>query len=671
MVSKDDIHKKILSLREKLSDHNYKYYVLSQPTISDYEYDLMLKELEKLEKEYPEFYDSNSPTARVGSDKDNKFQQVKHDYPMLSLGNTYNFDELKEFDKRIKKLIDDENYFEYVCELKFDGAAISLQYRKGEFIRAVTRGDGEQGDEVTENIKTIKSIPLKLKHLEYPEQFEIRGEVYMSHKVFNNLNNERIELGETPFANPRNAASGTLKMKNSSDVANRKLDAFLYYLLGDNLPSVSHYKNLLKAKEWGFKISENTKKVKSIDEVFEYINYWDKKRKELPYDIDGIVIKVDSIQLQNKLGYTGKSPRWAISYKFKAERVSTKLKGITYQVGRTGAITPVAELEPVLLAGTTVKRASLHNADIIKELDVRINDIVFVEKGGEIIPKIVAVDLSARSSLSEETVYAEKCPACNSKLIRIDGEALHYCLNSNACPPQIKGKMEHFVSRKAMDINCGEATINALYNAGHLNTIADFYELSFDDIYNLEGFKEKSTNKLLNSIENSKKIPFERVLYALGIRFVGSTVAKVLAKHFRQIDELINASINELTEVNEIGQRIAESVFEFLRDESNLSIIYKLKDAGLQFSMKNEDSEKNLLNGAKFVISGTFKKYSRDELKLLIEKFGGKNTSSVSKSTDYFLAGEKVGPSKLQKVEQFGISIINEESFFKMIGLNY
>lgn len=670
MVSKGDIHKKILSLREKLSDHNYKYYVLSQPTISDYEYDLMLKELEKLEKEYPEFYDSNSPTARVGSDKDNKFQQVKHDYPMLSLGNTYNFDELKEFDKRIKKLIDDENYFEYVCELKFDGAAISLQYRKGEFIRAVTRGDGEQGDEVTENIKTIKSIPLKLKHLEYPEQFEIRGEVYMSHKVFNNLNNERIELGETPFANPRNAASGTLKMKNSSDVANRKLDAFLYYLLGDNLPSGSHYKNLLKAKEWGFKISENTKKVKSIDEVFEYINYWDKKRKELPYDIDGIVIKVDSIQLQNKLGYTGKSPRWAISYKFKAERVSTKLKGITYQVGRTGAITPVAELEPVLLAGTTVKRASLHNADIIKELDVRINDIVFVEKGGEIIPKIVAVDLSARSSLSEETVYAENCPACNSKLIRIDGEALHYCLNSNACPPQIKGKMEHFVSRKAMDINCGEATINALYNTGHLNTIADFYELSYDDIYNLEGFKEKSTNKLLNSIENSKNIPFERVLYALGIRFVGSTVAKVLAKHFRQIDELINASIDELTEVNEIGQRIAESVFEFLRDESNLSIIYKLKDAGLQFSMKNEDTEKNLLKGTKFVISGTFKKYSRDELKLLIEKYGGKNTSSVSKSTDYFLAGEKVGPSKLQKVDQFGIPIINEESFLKMIGLN-
>ncbi len=666
-MKREKIFNKIKSLRQELSNHNYNYYVLSQPTVSDYDYDMMLKELEALEKEHPEFQDLNSPTVRVGADRDNTFMQVKHDYPMLSLGNTYNFEELKDFDNRIKKIIGPETSFKYACELKYDGTAISIKYKNGKFFQAVTRGDGEKGDDVSDNVRTIRSVPLQLQGNDFPVTFEIRGEIIMPHNVFKELNSEREDIEETPFANPRNAASGTIKMKNSAEVAKRKLDAFLYFLLGKDLPSDSHTENLNKAKIWGFKISENNKQANEINEVFEFINYWDKKRENLPYDIDGIVIKVDSKYLQDELGFTGKSPRWAISYKFKAERVASKLLSIDYQVGRTGAITPVANLEPIQLDGTTVKRASLHNADIIKELDIRINDTVFVEKGGEIIPKIVGVDKSKRTSDSAETIYISNCPACNSKLVRIDGEALHYCTNSLACPPQIKGKTEHFVSRKAMDINCGEATVNALFNAGHLNNIADFYKLTFEQIYNLEGFKEKSADNLLESINQSKSIPFERVLFALGIRFVGSTVAKVLAKSFKTIDDIMQANIEQLTETDEIGERIAESVFNFFRNELNIKIINDLKTAGLQFEIIESEGETNILKGTKFVISGTFTKYSRNELKQMIEQNGGKNTSSVSKSTDYFLAGENVGPSKLEKVKKFGIKIISEDEFVEMI----
>jgi DNA ligase (NAD+) len=501
----------------------------------------------------------------------------------------------------------------------------------------------------------------------YPELFEIRGEVIMPHSIFNQLNAEREENGEMPFANPRNAASGTIKMKNSAEVAKRKLDAFLYFLSGENLPSDSHYENLETAKSWGFKISENKKRVNTIEEVFQFINYWDKERYKLPYDIDGIVIKVDSIDLQNELGLTGKSPRWAISYKFKAEQVSTKLLSIDYQVGRTGAITPVANLEAVQLAGTTVKRATLHNADIIKELDIRLNDYVFVEKGGEIIPKIVGVDETKRELNSSPLKYITHCPACRSELVRIEGEALHYCQNTLNCPPQIKGKMEHFVSRKAMNINCGEATINALYNAGYLTDISDFYFLTKEQILNLEGFKEKSSENLLKSIEISKTAAFERVLYALGIRFTGSTVAKILAKNFKTIDNLIQTSIEELTLTDEIGIRIAESVYQFFRNSNNIRIINRLRSSGLQFEINEEYITKNILNGAKIVISGTFKNNSREEIKTLIEQYGGKNISSVSKSTDYFLAGENVGPSKMEKVTKFNIRILSEEEFFSLI----
>ncbi|MCF6366328.1 MAG: NAD-dependent DNA ligase LigA [Bacteroidales bacterium] len=666
-MNKKDIQNKIEKLRKELSKHNYNYYILSQPTISDYDYDMMLKKLEALEKQYPEFNDPNSPTLRVGTDRDNTFIQVEHEYPMLSLGNTYNFGELKDFDNRIKKLLGAETSYKYACELKYDGTAISIKYKNGKFFQAVTRGDGTKGDNVSENVKTIRSIPLRLQGSNYPENFEIRGEIIMPHNIFKELNKEREDIGETPFANPRNAASGSLKMKNSSEVAKRKLDAFLYFLLGDNLPSDSHIENLNIAKTWGFKISDDKKLANNIDEVIGFINFWDKERENLTYDIDGIVIKVDSKKQQDELGFTGKSPRWAISYKFKAERVVSKLLKITYQVGRTGAITPVANLEPVQLAGTTVKRASLHNADIIKEMDVREGDIVFVEKGGEIIPKIVAVDKDKRDIFSKETVYIKNCPACDSKLLRIEGEAQHYCTNSLECPPQIKGKTEHFVSRKAMDINCGEATINALYNAGHLNNIADFYNLTFKQIYDLEGFKEKSANNLLESINQSKSVPFERVLYALGIRFVGNTVAKILAKNFKNIENIEKATIEELTKVDEIGERIAESVFNFFRNKRNIKIINTLKNAGLQFEVKEVEGETDILKGKKIVISGTFSKHSRNELKQMIEQNGGKNTSSVSKSTDFFLAGENVGPSKLEKVEKFGITKISEDEFLEML----
>ncbi len=666
-MNKTEAKQKIDTLRKLLSEHNYKYYVLSQPVISDYEYDMMMKELENLEKQFPEFNDLNSPTKRVGNDISNEFKQVVHDYPMLSLGNTYNIDELNDFDKRIKNIIDVDTPFLYTCELKFDGTAISIKYKNGQLFQAVTRGDGIKGDDVTENVRTIRSIPLVLHGNEYPEDFEVRGEIIMPHKVFEQLNNEREDIGESPFANPRNAASGTLKMKNSAIVAKRNLDAFLYYMLGKKLPSDSHYENLQYLKKSGFKISEHIKQVKNIDAVFGYINYWDTERNNLPYDIDGVVIKVDSLSLQDELGMTGKSPRWAISYKFKAERVATKLLSIDYQVGRTGAITPVANLEPVQLAGTLVKRASLHNSDIIKELDVRIGDIVFVEKGGEIIPKIVGVDFDKRPADLSETQFIETCPVCGHALIKNEDEAKHYCPNEYACPPQIKGKIEHFVSRNAMNINCGEATVKALYEAGFVKNVADLYDLSYEQIYSLEGFKEKSVTNLLNSIKKSKEVPFERVLFALGIRFVGNIVAKVLAKNLKTIERIQHASFEKLIAVDEIGDKIAESIISFFRNDYQLQIINRLKNHGLQFQISEENQIENILNGAKIVISGTFKNHSREELKNLIEKYGGKNVSSVSKNTDYFLAGENTGPSKLQKVEKFGIKKISENDFITLI----
>ena len=666
-MNKEQALQKISRLRDKLRKHNYNYYVLSHAVISDYDYDMMMKELEQLETQFPEFEDKNSPTKRVGNDISNDFQQVVHDYPMLSLGNTYNIGELNDFDKRIKNILGTDTPYLYVCELKFDGTAISIKYKNGKYIQAVTRGDGTKGDDVTANVRTVRSIPLQLQGNDYPDELEVRGEILLPHKEFERLNKEREDIGENPFANPRNAASGSLKMKSSKIVAERKLDAFLYFVLGKDLPSDSHFENLQTAKRLGFKISEHIKLANTIDEVFEFINYWDTERNHLPYDIDGIVIKVDSLKLQDELGMTGKSPRWAISYKFKAERVATKLREITYQVGRTGAITPVANLEPVQLAGTTVKRASLHNADIIKELDVREGDIVFVEKGGEIIPKIVAVDFDKRAKGLPETKYPETCPACNHQLVRNEDEAKHYCPNEYECPPQIKSKIEHFVSRNAMDINCGEATVNALYEAGFIKNIADLYHLTFEQIYSLEGFKEKSVNNLLKSIEKSKQVPFERVLFALGIRYAGNIVAKVLAKNFKNIDNLQKASFEELIAVDEIGDKIAESIIAFFRNSYHIKIIEDLKNIDLQFKIKEEEGTTNILNGAKIVISGTFEKYSRNELKKLIEQNGGKNVSSVSKNTDYFLAGDNVGPSKLEKVQKFKIKTITEYEFTDMI----
>ena len=662
-----DIKKKIDKLRADLREHNYNYYVLSQPQISDYDYDMLIKELSKLEEQHPEFADKNSPTVRVGDDRNLQFEQAKHKYPMLSLGNTYNIEELIEFDARIKKIIGDENKFRYVCELKYDGTAISLTYKNGKLVQAVTRGNGTEGDIVTSNVKTIKSIPLQLRNANYPDEFTMRGEIIMPLPVFDELNKQREELGETPFANPRNAASGSLKMQNSSQVAKRNLDAFLYFLLSDNLPSKSHFENLKIAKKWGFKTPEHIKTVDNINDVLDFINYWDTERHNLNFNIDGIVIKVDDISLWDELGNTAKSPRWAISYKFQAESALTRLMSIDYQVGRTGAVTPVANLEPVLLAGTTVKRASLHNADIIKNLDVRIGDMVYIEKGGEIIPKITAVEKSQRPDNLPPTEYIKTCPACNSELIRVEGEAVHYCPNSDNCPPQIKGKIEHFFSRNAMDIGGGEATVKVLYDMNFVKDIDDVYTLTRLHVLQLEGFKEKSAANLLSSIEESKKRPFDRVLFALGIRYVGSTVAKVLAKNLKNIDNIKNASLEQLIKIDEIGERIAESVYNYFRNPKSNEVIENLKKAGLQFEHVSEEGSSNKLQGKKIVISGAFEKHSRNELKSLIEKHGGKNVSSVSKSTDYFLAGNNVGPKKMEKVEKFNIAVISEDDFIDLI----
>ncbi len=663
-----NIEQKILQLRQELEDHNHKYYVLSAPTISDFDYDMKLKELEKLEQDHPEYQDSNSPTQRVGSDINQEFKQVKHQYPMLSLSNSYSKTELQDFDTRVRKLIGDD--FDYVCELKFDGASLSLLYENGQLVRAVTRGDGEKGDDVTANARTIRSVPLKLKGTNYPDLFEIRGEVLLPFEVFAELNKAREEAGEALYANPRNTASGSLKMQNSAEVAKRKLDAYFYYVLGENLPEDGHYETIQEAGKWGFKISEHTKKCASIEEVLEYITYWDAARFDLPVATDGIVIKVNSRRLQNNLGYTAKSPRWAIAYKFMAEQVSTKLESVSYQVGRTGAVTPVANLSPVLLAGTTVKRASLHNADIIEKLNLHLEDVVFVEKGGEIIPKIVRVDESARKADAPKVQFIHQCPECGTALQRNEGEAAHYCPNETGCAPQIKGRIEHFISRKAMDIDgLGQETIELLFNEGLIKNSADLYELKAEQLIGLERMGEKSAERILKSLEQSKEVPFERVLFALGIRFVGETVAKKLANKLVTIDALQASTYDQLIEIDEIGGRIAESIGQYFENEDNLRLIGSLKKHGLQFTLNESrlEGRSNKLEGLSIVISGTFEKHSRDELKQLIEKHGGKNVGSISKKTSYLLGGSNIGPSKIEKVTKLGVPVISEDEFLKMI----
>lgn len=667
-MSKDKEKSRIEQLRNLLHHYNYTYYVLAQSEISDFEYDNLLKELTELETQNPDFFDPNSPTQRVGNDISKEFTQVRHKYPMLSLGNTYSKAEVSDFESRIKKTLPDSD-IEYVCELKYDGVAIGLTYQNGLLTQAVTRGDGIQGDDVTNNVKTIKSIPLALKAENYPDEFEIRGEILFPHKSFIKINKEREAAGEQLFANPRNAAAGTLKIQKSSLVAKRPLDCFLYFLLGENQPFDSHYENLIATQKWGFKVPEHIKICKNIDEIFEFINHWDIERKNLPFDIDGVVIKVNSYKQQKDLGFTAKSPRWAIAYKFKAEQAKTKLLSIDYQVGRTGAITPVANLEPILLAGTTVKRATLHNSDQINLLDIRLNDYVYVEKGGEIIPKIVGVDKELRTTDSKAIEYIKECPECGTKLIRDEGEAKHYCPNDTGCPPQIKGRIEHFISRKAMNIGAAEATVEALVDKGLIHDVGDLYFLTKEDLLSLDRFAEKSANNLIESIENSKKTPFNKVLFALGIRFVGETVAKIIASELKSIENIKNSSIERLTEIHEIGDRIAASIVDYFKNDVNIRIIDKLKISGVQLEItKNLNLQfENKLNGQTFVISGTFEKHSREELKALITQFGGKNSGSISAKTNYLLAGENIGPSKLEKVKKLNIPIISETIFLEMI----
>ncbi len=667
-MDKGSAEERIKRLREEIERHNYNYYVLAQPEISDFEFDLMMNDLIELEKQFPQFHDSNSPSQRVGSDLNIEFEQVEHKYPMLSLGNTYSRDELKEFDLRIRKMIGDR--FKYACELKYDGTAIGLTYRNGVFIQAVTRGDGIRGDIVSANAKTIKSIPLRLRGTDYPEEFEIRGEVFISSEGFKKLNQEREDRGENLFANPRNAASGTLKMQKSALVARRPLDCYLYFLLGTNLPSDSHFENLQTASSWGFKVSAYMERCDNLEQIFDFIDRWDKKRKSLPFAIDGVVIKVDSLHQQKQLGFTAKSPRWAISYKFKADQVETDLISIDYQVGRTGAITPVANLKPVLLAGTTVKRASLHNEDQIRLMDLHIGDRVFVEKGGEIIPKIVGVNKEMRSTDSLPVEFPEICPECGTPLVRYEGEANHYCPNEIGCPPQIKGRIEHFISRRAMDIDgLGEETINLLFNQGYVHDVSDLYRLEKEQLIPLERLGEKSADRILKSIRESQKIPFPRVIFALGIRYVGETVAQTIAKRFVTIDALKNAGLEELTSVPEIGERIANSIIQYFSDTKNLELINNLQKAGLQFEINEAElkNRSNKLSGKTFVISGTFQEHSRDELKSMIEQHGGKYSGSISGNTDFLLAGENMGPAKRSKAEKLNVKIISEKEFLEMI----
>ena len=667
-MTNENIGNRIAELRSSLEEHNHRYYILSQPVISDQEFDMLLKELEKLEAENPDFFDPNSPTQRVGSDLNKEFKQVRHQYSMLSLSNSYSEEELQEFDQKIRRQTDQA--FEYVCELKYDGTSISLQYKNGMLDRAITRGDGTFGDDVTANVRTIRSIPLKLKGADYPAEFEIRGEILLPFSVFNKINEERAEEGEPPFANVRNAASGTLKSQKSSVVAARKLDAYFYYLLGPDLPAESHLENLHKAKEWGFKISPDTEKCQNIDEVIAFIHKWNLKRFDLPVATDGIVIKVNSLSLQQYLGFTAKSPRWAIAYKYKAEQAATLLKSVTYQVGRTGAVTPVANLDPVQLAGTTVKRATLHNADIIKTLGLHVGDTVFVEKGGEIIPKIVGVDQTLRHHTSQAVEFIRNCPECGNVLIRKEGEAAFYCPNEDGCPPQIKGKMEHFISRKAMNIDgLGSETIDLLYNEGLAGNIADLYDLQKEQINRLERLGDKSAERILKSLDESRNVPFEKVLFALGIRFVGETVAKILAHRLITMDNLAMASLEELTAIDEIGGRIAESIRLYFSNPKHILLIERLKEKGLQMKLDEAGiaNRSQKLEGLTIIISGSFEKNSREDLKKMIEQNGGKNVSSISKNTSYMLAGNNIGPSKLEKAEKLKIPIISEVDFLKLI----
>jgi DNA ligase (NAD+) len=663
-----DVLSKIQALREELNLHNYNYYVLDNPTISDYDFDVKLKELQALEEQHPDYFDENSPTQRVGGAVTKNFNTVKHEFRMYSLDNSYSKEDLLDWQARAQKILGDAP-LEFTCELKYDGASISILYENGKLKRAVTRGDGFQGDDVTNNIKTIKAVPIRLKG-DYPDKFEIRGEIILPFAGFEKMNQELIEIGETPYANPRNTASGSLKLQDSAEVAKRPLDCLLYSLIGNNLPIASHFDGLDKARQWGFKVPVHSKLAKNIDEVLEFINYWDEHRHNLPYETDGVVVKINDIHYQEELGYTAKSPRWAIAYKFKAEQVSTRLNSISYQVGRTGAITPVANLEPVLLAGTTVKRASLHNADQIEKLDIRIGDEVYVEKGGEIIPKIIGVDFAQRPADSVATKYISECPECNAVLERKEGEANHYCPNFYGCPPQIIGRIQHYITRKAMDIEgLGGETVTLLFNNGLVTNYADLYELKKEQVVVLERMADKSAENLIKGIEKSKEITFDRVLYALGIRYVGETVAKKLAKHYKTIDALAVAKLEELTMVDEIGEKIAQSLIEYFENDQNRIIIERLKSYGVQLEMSEDDSTvvSNILEGKIFVVSGVFEKFSRDELKKAIEDNGGKVGSSISAKTNFVVAGDNMGPAKLEKANQLKIPIISEFDFESMI----
>ncbi len=666
-MKQSDAKRRIENLRRDLTEHNHRYYVLNQPLISDFEYDILLNELKTLEKKFPEFNDEHSPTQKVGSDITKEFVQFEHRYPMLSLSNTYNETELREFDNRIRKIT--SGTFDYVCELKFDGASVSITYRNGKLERALTRGDGTQGDDVTLNIKTIRSIPLTVNSITVPEEFVMRGEILMPRAVFDKLNTERITDGISPFANPRNAAAGTLKQLDSRIVASRSLECMFYFLLSENLPHESHFENLKEASEWGFRVPDSIRKCKDINEVLEFIEYWENERTKLPYDIDGVVIKINSIPLQRELGFTAKSPRWAIAYKYKAEQALTKLLSVDFQVGRTGAITPVANLEPILLAGTTVKRASLHNEDQIAILDLHLNDMVYVEKGGEIIPKIIGVDHSFRNEDSKSIQFVSNCPECNTPLLRNEGEANHFCPNYLHCTPQIKGRIEHFISRKAMNIDgLGEETVDLLFSRKLIKTFADLYSLRIEQLVPLERLGEKSASNIIRSIDNSKKTPYHRALFALGIRHVGETIAKILSKRFTTIDQLISADYELLTSVNEIGPKIAASIISYFEDKENIDMINILKFYGIRFiaEAKSEETEK-VLDGKSIVISGVFINHTREEYKEIIEKCGGKNSSSISKNTSFILTGENMGPSKKASAEELGVPLISETEFLKII----
>lgn len=660
------MQERINELRRRLNEYNHRYYVENDPAVSDYDYDTMLRELQELEARYPQYFDPNSPTQRVGSDITNKFETVTHRYPMQSLSNTYSLGELNDFYNRVEK---EAPGAEMVCELKFDGTAISLTYENGRLLRAVTRGDGTRGDDVTANVRTIRSIPLELVGSGYPAYFEMRGEIYMPRSVFDRLNAEKEEAGEQLFANPRNAAAGTLKLQNSSVVATRRLDCFLYNIAGDGLPFSSHWENLQKAREWGFRVSEHMRLCRSWEEITEYIGEADRLRHGLPYDTDGAVVKVNSYMLQRRLGSTSKAPRWAVAYKFKAEQALTELLSVEFSVGRTGSVTPVANLDPVQLAGTTVKRASMHNADQIAKLDIRLRDMVYVEKGGEIIPKITGVELSRRPADSEPIVFPELCPECGTPLVRDEGEANHYCPNQNGCPPQIVGRIVHFISRRAMNIEgIGEETATLFYKEDLVDNIADLYDLKAGQIAELPRLGEKSADNIIKSIEGSVQVPFERVLYALGIRFVGETTARNIASHFRSLDAVMAASEEELEQAEEVGGRISGSVREYFSDEKNLAIIERLRRAGLRFESSERKLVSDSLTGLSIVISGTFERHSRDELKDLIEKHGGKNLAAVSSNADFLLAGDNMGPAKLAKAAKLGVRIISENDFEKMIG---